>query len=159
MIDDFYYFDKSTRLTATNFVILSIAKSLSMSAQGGLALNQQFTEHFNSMQVWIYFISWKVGWYCLIYATQINFFLISLEDSSTRFNHQVYLLFYHSSLQLFKNINMFLQREDPIIPVFLDQLLSFVKNLVGKFVSVAAIRNAGLDVTSIQYGREMQLNG
>ena len=72
---------------------------------------------------------------------------------------EVYLLFYHSSLQLFKNINMFLQREDPIIPVVLDQLLSFVKNLLAKFVNVVAIRNAGSDVTSIQYGREMQLNG
>ena len=58
--------------------------------------------------------------------------------------------------------NKFLQREDPIICVMHDQLHSFLKNLLGKFVVVTTIRdalNAG-DITCIEYtSRENQLAG
>ncbi len=67
--------------------------------------------------------------------------------------------FYHSALQLFMKMNMFLQREDPIIPVVLDQLHKFVKNLLAKFVNVAVIRNSGSDPSSVQYDRASQVDG
>ncbi len=52
---------------------------------------------------------------------------------------EVYLLFYQSSLQAFINFNMFLQREDPIIPVVHEQTTSFLRKLGSKFLTVAAI--------------------
>ena len=75
---------------------------------------------------------------------------------------EVYLFFYHATLQLFVNLNKFLQREDPIIYVMHDQLHSFVKNLLGKFVSVSTIRDAvsAGDITCVDYdSMENQLAG
>lgn len=68
----------------------------------------------------------------------------------------MYLLFYQAALQLFKNFNLFLQREDPIIFLLYDQMHSFVKQLMGKFVTVAAIR-ANTDITCVAYSIEVQL--
>lgn len=91
------------------------------------------------------------------------------EDSSPRFRRlasiytdpmsEVYLHFFCCALQLFKKLNLFLQREDPIIPIVLDQLQNFVKNLLGKFVKVATIRNARSDLHSVEYDEANQLDG
>ena len=75
---------------------------------------------------------------------------------------EVYLFFYHATLQLFMNFNKFLQREDPIVYVMHDQLHSFVKSLLGKFVSVSTIRDAlsAGDITCVDYdSMENQLAG
>ena len=69
---------------------------------------------------------------------------------------EVYLLFFHASLQVFVNFNKFMQREDPIIPVLNDQILEFLKRLFSKFVTVADIKSAPT-VTSINFDRENQL--
>lgn len=65
---------------------------------------------------------------------------------------EVYLMFYQSVLQLFVNFNKFLQREDPIICVMLDQMKIFLKRLFRKFIHVSAIKQAQLhDITSLDY--------
>ncbi len=71
---------------------------------------------------------------------------------------EVYLLFYQSSLQLFIHFNMFLQREEPIIPVIHEQMKSFLKKLASKFVTVQEIRNANGNFRTINV-RDNQLSG
>lgn len=53
--------------------------------------------------------------------------------------------------------NKFLQREEPLIHVIFEQMRSFMKKLLGKFVSVSAIK-AAPDITEVEY-RENQLPG
>ena len=60
---------------------------------------------------------------------------------------EVYLFFYQA---IFKKFNKFLQREDPIIPVLYDQMLCFLKNLIGKFVTISAIKRAASDLTQVE---------
>ena len=69
------------------------------------------------------------------------------EDPMT----EVYLLFYQSSLQAFINFNMFLQREDPIIPVVHEQTTSFLRKLGSKFLTVAAIKEADGDFSTLNF--------
>jgi hypothetical protein len=64
---------------------------------------------------------------------------------------EVYLLFDQSSLQAFIHFNMFLQREDPIIPVVYEQTTSFLQNLAGKFLTVAAIKEAKGDFSTLDF--------
>ena len=64
---------------------------------------------------------------------------------------EVYLMFYETSLQIFVHFNKFLQREDPIIFVVLDQMRSFFKKLLGKFVKVAIIKAAERDLTTVMF--------
>lgn len=64
---------------------------------------------------------------------------------------------------------MFLQREDPIIfllcddpIIFLlcDQITKFLKTLLGKFVTVAAIKDSRNDMTQVDFTNEgKQLSG
>ena len=55
---------------------------------------------------------------------------------------------------------MFLQREDPLIPVLHDQMVSFLTKLAGKFLPVATIRAAEGDFYTIKYREcEDQLQG
>ena len=68
-------------------------------------------------------------------------------------------MFYQASLQLFVNFNKFLQREDPIIPVLSDQIDRFFLRvcLELRFVSIAAIKRAKTDISTIQFTVENQL--
>lgn len=69
-------------------------------------------------------------------------------------------MFYHAALQLFINFNKFLQREDPIICVILSQIKSYLNKLFGRFVTVAAIREAQANISSLDYqNRDNQLSG
>ena len=89
------------------------------------------------------------------------------EGDNTRFDRlkkayehpitEVYLLFYQAALQLFITFNKFLQMEDPLIYVINEQMCSFMKKLLGKFVSVSAIK-AAPDITEVEY-RDNQLPG
>ena len=73
---------------------------------------------------------------------------------------EIHLLFYQSVLQLFIRFNMFLQRGDPLIPVLYDQMVSLLTKLAGKFLPVAAIREAEGDFYTIKYREyEDQLQG
>ena len=46
---------------------------------------------------------------------------------------------------------MFLQREDPFIPVLYDQMVSFLTKLAGKFLPVAAIKEAEGKFHALKY--------
>ena len=75
---------------------------------------------------------------------------------------EVYLLFYQSALQGFISFNKFLQREDPLIPVIYDQMLSFLKKLASKFVKVSTLKDAFKDgdMQAFPYtDKEKQLSG
>ena len=48
-------------------------------------------------------------------------------------------------------MNLFLQREDPIIGVLADQLIKFMTTLYGKFVSITTIKEAGNDMKLVAY--------
>lgn len=69
---------------------------------------------------------------------------------------EVYLLFMHSSLQVFISFNKFMQRGDPIIPILNEQINNFLKRLLCKFVTIAAIKSAATVETTC-YERESQL--
>ena len=71
---------------------------------------------------------------------------------------EVYLLFYHSALQLFVSFNQFLQREDPIIGVVSAQMMKFLKNLFRKFVTIEAIIDARSNIINTQF-KKNQLPG
>ena len=62
---------------------------------------------------------------------------------------EVYLLFFQAALQIFVNINKFLQREDPNISIMHGQLN--IKKLFGRFVTITAIQAADMDISSLDY--------
>ncbi len=73
---------------------------------------------------------------------------------------EVHLLFYQSVLQVFVHFNMFLQREDPLIPVIFEQMNSFLTKLASKFLPIAAIRAVDEDFFTLKYKeRSDQLPG
>ena len=97
-----------------------------------------------------------------------DFIIVYTGSTCARFDHlrraytdprtKVYILFYQASLQLFVDFNKFLQRDDQLIAVIFLQMLSFVRKLCGKFISVHVIK-ASPDITTVQYGSENQLPG
>ena len=60
-------------------------------------------------------------------------------------------MFYQAALQVFVVFNKFLEREDPIICVLLNEMKYFLKKLFGRFVKVDTIKSANEDITSIAY--------
>ena len=63
-------------------------------------------------------------------------------------------MFYQVVLQLFVHFNMFLQRDDPLIPVFHTEVNAFLKKLFTRFVKVAVIQVVKDDIVSTDYGNE-----
>ena len=73
---------------------------------------------------------------------------------------EVYLMFFQAALQLFVKFNKFLQREDPIISVMLNQMNSFLNKLFGRFMAVTEIKAAQQNFSSLDYNNcEKQLPG
>lgn len=64
-------------------------------------------------------------------------------------------MFYQSVLQLFVHFNKLLQREDPIIYMLSDEINHFFKKLLGKFVSVPAIKGAS-SISQVDYHNKAQ---
>ena len=87
--------------------------------------------------------------------------ILCIDNSAPRFKRlhalfskpmtEVHLLFYQSVLQVFIHFNMFLQREDPLIPVIFEQINSYLTKLASKFVPVAVIKAANGDFLSLKY--------
>ena len=87
-----------------------------------------------------------------------------VDNSSPRFKRlhalftqpiiEVYLLFYQSALQTFIQFNMFLQREDPLIPMLCEQIQSFLTKLASKFLPVSVIKQANGDFHSLNFTDE-----
>ena len=70
---------------------------------------------------------------------------------------EIHLFFYQSILQLFINFNMFLQREEPLIPLLYDQMVSFLTKLAGRFMPISTIKEANGNFYHLKY-TECQLN-
>ena len=68
---------------------------------------------------------------------------------------QVYLMFYQASLQLFLFMNKFMQKEDPLIAVIAEQMISFLKKLLAKFVIISAIKAAS-NIVEVDYSQDKQ---
>lgn len=64
---------------------------------------------------------------------------------------EIYLLFYQSALQTFVKFNKFLQREDPLLSIMVDQMVSFLRKLSSKFLKPVAIRALTEDFSVLDY--------
>ena len=64
---------------------------------------------------------------------------------------ELYLLFHQAALQLFLHFNMFLQREDPLIPIIHKQVESFLTKLATKFLLVSTIKAAKGDFCNLSF--------
>lgn len=64
---------------------------------------------------------------------------------------QVYLLFYQLALQTFVHFNMFLQREDPLLPVLCQQMDSFLSKLASKFLHLSSMKAANRHFSTLNY--------
>ena len=64
-------------------------------------------------------------------------------------------MFYQSVLPLFVNFNKLLQHEDPLICMLANEIDSFLKKLLGKFVSIVAIKGAS-SISQVQYKDKFQ---
>ena len=64
---------------------------------------------------------------------------------------ELHLLFYQSALQVFIHFNLFLQREDPLIPIIYEQMNSFLTKLASKFLPISAIKAADGNFFTLKY--------
>jgi hypothetical protein len=86
---------------------------------------------------------------------------VNTDDSAPRFQRlhaafgcpmtEIYLLFYQSALQTFVKFNKFLQREDPLLSIMVDQMVSFLRKLSSKFLKPVAIRALTEDFSVLDY--------
>lgn len=96
---------------------------------------------------------------------------VHVEGSDQRFQRlhdvyvnpisEVYLMFYQSVLPVFVNFNKLLQHEEPLIYMLAEEMESFLKKLLGKFVSIAAIKQAS-SIVRVEYkdkSRQLPGNG
>ena len=63
---------------------------------------------------------------------------------------EVYLLFYEVVLPTFTCLNLLMQREDPSIFLVADEMRSFIRKILAKFVTIQAIKSKN-DVTAVPY--------
>ena len=152
VIDLFYWFDKSPKRKA------SLADFYSFCDVEYRKIVKNVNTRWLSLER-------AVGCMLQQYIGLKSYFLSNNENKS-RFHKlcslfkdpmtDIYLLFYQSVLQQFINFNVFLQREDPIIPVVDEQTTSFLQWLGTKFLKFADIRHANRDFSSINF-KEMEL--
>ena len=64
---------------------------------------------------------------------------------------EIYLLFYQLALQTFVHFNKFLQREDPLLPILLEQMKTFLNKLASKFLLPCTIKAAKRDFSTLKY--------
>lgn len=92
----------------------------------------------------------KVVTRTLLQYQSLKTYFLSENDSAARFKRlhtafsnpmtEVYLLFYQSALQIFINLNLFLQREEPLIGAINSSLKRFLKLLACKFISPVTVK-------------------
>ena len=66
-------------------------------------------------------------------------------------------MFYQAVLELFVHFNMFLQRDDPLIPVLHTEVNAFLKKLFTRLVKVAVIQVVKDDIVSTDYKLQTML--
>lgn len=105
------------------------------------------------------------------YASLKSYFL-SEQESTARFKRlkdafkdpitEVYLLFFQAALQIFMQLNLFLQREEPLIGAMNQAIRRFLRLLACKFVAPVTVKAAKtneelLDPVNHLYGKEIFL--
>ena len=103
------------------------------------------------------------------YASLKSYFL-SEQESTARFKRlknafkdpmtEVYLLFFQAALQIFLQLNLFLQREEPLIGAMNQALKRFLRLLACKFIAPVTVKAAKtydelLDPVNHLYGEEI----
>ena len=143
-VDLFYYFDKSTK------------------RKGALRSYNEFCDQdYRKILKHV-----NVRWLSLERAIEhalkqfegLRSYFLTESESCPRFKRlkehfqspltEVYLLFYNAILPSFTTTNRFLQREDPCIYLVHEKLQSFIKQLMGKFITLNAIKSAE-DLTKV----------
>lgn len=103
------------------------------------------------------------------YASLKSYFL-SEQESTARFKRlknaftdpmtEVYLMFFQSALQIFLQLNLFLQREEPLIGTMDQAMKRFLRLLACKFIAPVTVKAAKtfeelLDPVNHLYGKEI----
>ena len=151
VIDLYYWFDKSTKRKASlaeycTFCDTNYREIVKHASTRWLSLERAVS---HVLQQYAALKSYRLseGTYTSMHAvmqtSSLDHVYFCIDNDAPRFQRlhalflkpttEVHLLFYQSVLQLFIHFNMFLQREDPLIPVLYDQMLSFHTKLAGKF--------------------------
>lgn len=147
VIDLFYWFDKSTRrknelacfCSFCDQAYRSIVKHVSTRWLSLESAVERSLKQYQSLKS--YFLS--------SHESQARFIRLqhAFEDPLT----EVYLLFHQSLLPTFTHVNMFLQKEEPLIHALQPQLISLLKKILGKFLKPSVIAESIDSLTSIDY--------
>lgn len=86
----------------------------------------------------------------LLQFSGLKSYFLSFNESQARFQRltqhfenpitEVYLMFYQAITPAFTTLNKFLQRETPCVYSVYDQLQSFLKKLLGKFLKITVLQ-------------------
>ena len=172
MVDNYFYFDKSTKRKSglseyCTFCDTDYCKILKHVSTRWLSLEKEVDRTLKQfMGLRSYFLSEsKLFAFSKFTIASVASFLAGTDARFERLQRlytdpmsEVYLFFYQSALQLFVRLNLFLQKDDPIIPAVSGQLWQFLKNLLGRIVTIAAIIDSQADISSVQY-KDQQLSG
>ena len=135
VVDIFYWFDHSTKKKSklaeyTNFCDQEFRKIIKQVSTRWLSLKKAVTR-------------------ILQQYTSLKSYFLSEDEPVSRFKRihtafsnpmtEVYLVFYQSALQVFIQLNLFLQREDPLIGAVNSFLMGFIKLLSCKFVPTVVV--------------------
>lgn len=144
LVDLYYYFDKSTKRK------FELAEFSSFCDVVYRKIIHHITVRWLSLQA-------AVDRALQQYEALRSYFL-SKDESTPRFQRlqsilsdpatEVYLLFYSNVLHSFVRLNLFLQREEPLIGAVHEQINKFVKLLMSKFIPVS---NLAGDISELDY--------
>ena len=153
MVDVFYWFNYSTKRKAVlaeyaEFCDQEYKKILKYVSTRWLSLEQAITRVLKQ------------------YVSLRSYFLSEDDEGQLRFQRlkrafsnpmtEVYLLFYQSALQIFINLNLFLQRQGPLIGSVSSSLKRFLRLLACKFISPQSVKAASTfkELLDVQKHRE-----
>lgn len=84
------------------------------------------------------------------YVSLKSYFISEANEGHARFTRlkqafsnpmtEIYLMFYQSALQIFINLNLFLQKQDPLIGSVSSSLKRFLRLLACKFISPQTVK-------------------
>ena len=136
LVNNYYWFDYSTKrkcklVEYTDFCDQEYLKIIKHINMRWLSLEKVITQtllHYQSLKT--HFLSEDVS------AARFK----RLQTAFSKPMTEVYLLFLQSALQIFVNLNLFLQREEPLIGAMNSSLTRFLKLLACKFISPGIVQ-------------------
>ncbi len=139
MVDVYFWFDYSTKRKSipaeyTEFCNQEYRKILKHVSTRWLSLEKTITRVLKQ------------------YASLKSYFISEDQSGHARFNRvkqafsstmtEIYLLFLQSALQIFMNLNLFLQKQDPLIGSVSSSLKRFLQLLACKFIPLQTVKTA-----------------